>query len=382
MPGYDVIVLGLGGMGSAAAYRLAQRGQRVLGLDGFDPAHDQGSSHGGSRIIRQAFFEDPAYTPLLLRAYELWAEVERASATRIMHTTGGVMVGAPESRTVAGSVRSAREWGLRHEILDAAQLAKRFPTMAPRQGEIALYEPKAGFVVPEASVRAHLALARGAGAQLHFREPVVDWFATDSGVAVRTARGHYRAEKLVVCPGAWAPQLLSDLGIPLVVERQVQYWFQPRGGIAPYREDVHPIYIWEGAGGRQVYGFPMHGRESDGVKVALFRGGVPCTPQTIDRKVAPGEIAAIAEFAGRHLPNLPGRFLRAKTCMYTSTPDEHFVIAPHPEHENVTVACGFSGHGFKFASVVGEILADLSVDGATSHSIELFDPRRSQLASR
>ncbi|GDY29679.1 N-methyl-L-tryptophan oxidase [Gandjariella thermophila] len=377
MPPYDVIVIGLGGMGSAAAYRLARRGRRVLGLERFTPVHTHGSSHGGSRITRQAYFEDPAYVPLLLRAHELWLEVERDSGRHILRLTGGLMIGSPGSRTVAGSVASARQWDLPHDLLDAGEIRRRFPTMRPAPGEVALYEPNAGLVVPEESVAAHLDLAARAGADLRFGQRVRSWSALGdgSGVRVETAEAVHTAERLVVCPGAWAPEMLADIGVPFTVERQVQYWFAPRGGVEPFRADHHPIYVWE-RGGRQCYGFPALGRPEDGVKVAFFRGGRTCTPDTIDRTVHPEEVAAIAEFAGAAIPDLPGTFLRAATCMYTNTPDEHFVIGIHPEHHQVTVACGFSGHGFKFVPVVGEILADLALDGGTRHPVALFDPKR------
>ena len=381
MPSYDVIVAGLGGMGSAAAYRLAQRGLRVLGLERYTPVHDQGSSHGGSRITRQAYFEDPAYVPLLLRAAELWPEVEAVSGRTIVHLTGGVMVGRADSRTVAGSLRSAQEWGLPHELLDATEIRRRFPTMTPAPDEVALYERGAGLVIPEESVAAHLALASESGAELHFREPVTGWQATGGGgVRVSTAAATYPAGQLVACPGAWAPGLLAGLGVPFGVERQVQYWFAPAAGPERFRAERHPIYIWEADGGRQFYGFPSFadpaGGPPGGVKVAFFRGGQPCTPATIERTVRPEEIGAMRAFVAPRMPDLPGTFLKAVTCMYTNTPDEHFVIARHPAHEQVIVACGFSGHGFKFVPVVGEILADLAANGGTSHPIALFDPRR------
>jgi sarcosine oxidase len=373
----DVIVLGLGGMGSAAAYRLARRGLRVLGLDRFAPVHNQGSSHGGSRITRQAYFEDPAYVPLLLRAEELWHEVEFDSGRHVLHTTGGLMVGRADSRTVAGSLESARRWGLPHEMLDAADIRRRFPTMAPDEDEIALYEAKAGLVVPEASVAAHLLLAARAGAELHHEEPVVRWESLPGGgVRVHSADRVYTAGQLVICPGAWAPELLADLGVPFAVTRQVQFWFTPRGGVADFAEGRHPIYIWEAENGRQFYGFPVHAEAQDGVKLAFFRGGRPCTPDTIDRTVHPDEIQDMAEFANARVPRVAGTFRRAATCLYTNTPDEHFVIARHPGHESVVVACGFSGHGFKFVPVVGEILADLVTEGRTAHPIDLFNPRR------
>ncbi|MFI5838314.1 N-methyl-L-tryptophan oxidase [Catenuloplanes sp. NPDC051500] len=376
MPTYDVIVLGLGGMGSAAACHLAARGQRVLGLERFGPAHDQGASHGGSRITRQSYFEDPAYVPLLLRAYELWDRLSRDSGADVITLTGGLMIGPAGSRTVAGSRRSAEQWGLAHEMLDAPELRRRFPTLNPGPDDVALYEAKAGLVRPEDTVRAHLALAARAGADLRFGEPAIEWTATGGGVRVTTEAGVYEAGHLVVAPGAWAPRMLADLGVRLVVERQVQYWFAPRTPIADFGLDRHPIWIWEDADGTQIYGFPALDGPDGGVKVAFFRKGEVCTPETIDREVHPDEIETVRAHLGRVLPGAAGRFLRAKTCMYTNTPDEHFVIAAHPEHATVTVACGFSGHGFKFVPVVGEILADLALTGTTAHPIALFDPKR------
>jgi sarcosine oxidase len=380
MAGHDVVVVGLGGMGSAAAAHLAARGQRVLGLERFGVAHDRGSSHGGSRIVRQSYFEDPAYVPLLLRAYELWDALAADSGADVFTRTGGVFLGRPDSLTVAGSLRSAREWGLAHELLDAAEIRRRFPTLAPRPDEVGLYETVAGFARPELTVAAHLALAGRSGAELHFDEPVVEWTTTaDGGVRVRTAAGEYTAGRLVVCPGAWAPELLADLGVPCTVERQVMYWFQPAGGVGPYAPDRHPVYIHEAPDGTQVYGFPAIDGPDGGAKIAFFRRGTPCTPGDIDREVHPEEVAAMARHAGEVLPTLPGRFLTAATCMYTTTPDQHFVIATHPDAPQLTVACGFSGHGFKFVPVVGEILADLATTGTTKHPIDLFDPRRPAL---
>ena len=370
---YDVIVVGLGGMGSAAAHQLSRRGLRTLGLDRFGPAHDRGSSHGGSRIVRQAYFEDPAYVPLLLRAYQLWEQLAADSGTELLTVTGGLMIGAPESRTVAGSVRSAEQWGLAHEMLDAAEIRRRFPTMTPEPSSVALYEAKAGFTRPEATVAAHLDLAARSGAELRFAEPVTGWRGASGGVRVSTGRGEYEAGQLVLCPGAWAPQLLADLGVPLTVERQVQYWFAPHGGPAAFRPARHPIYIWEYDEGAQFYGFPA---TEEGAKVAFFRGGELCTPETIDRTVHPAEVERMREALRPRIPALAGPLLRAATCMYTDTADEHFVIGRHPAHENVTVACGFSGHGFKFVPVVGEVVADLVTEGATRHPIDLFAPDR------
>ncbi|TFV59504.1 N-methyl-L-tryptophan oxidase [Mycobacterium sp. PS03-16] len=370
----DVIVIGLGGMGSAAAYHLAARGQRVLGLDRFTPAHDKGSSHGGSRIIRQSYFEDPAYVPLLLRAYELWDQLAADAAREVYRMTGGLFIGPPDCLTVAGSLRASREWDLPHEVLDAAEIHARYPNFTPRPGDIALYEAKAGFARPELTVQAHLDLAERAGATLVFGETVTGWQETAEGVAVTTTGGTHTAGQLVICPGAWAPELLSEFGIPITVERQVLYWLDPVGGTGPFED--HPIFISENADGEQIYGFPAIDGPAGGVKVAFFRKGTVCTPDTIDRVVHDREIAEMRAEVAHLIPALDGPCVHSATCMYSNTPDQHFVIARHPAAANVTVACGFSGHGFKFVPVVGEILADLAIDGATRHPIDLFDPRR------
>ncbi|HZH61792.1 MAG TPA: N-methyl-L-tryptophan oxidase [Metabacillus sp.] len=375
---YDVIVIGLGAMGSTTAYQLAKRGQKVLGLEQFGPAHDLGSSHGGSRIIRQSYFEDPAYVPLLLRAYELWDEIERESGEEILTITGGLMFGSQNSLTVSGSIKSAIQWNLAYEILDAESIRRRFPVFNPTPNTIGLYEELAGFVRPEKSVYTHLLQAEKYGADLKFFESVRSWEANPSGEGVRvvTSSGTYEAGKIVISAGAWAPNLLKDLGVSLQVERHIQMFFEPKNGIEPFRVGNHPIYIWEADDGVQLYGFPSTGIGAEGAKIAFFRKGKSCMPETIDRNVYDEEVEMIREYIAQGLPQLNGRFLQGKTCMYTNTPDEHFVISEHPEHPQVAIAAGFSGHGFKFASVVGEILADLVIDGNTNHPIELFSPKR------
>lgn len=384
MSHHDVIVLGLGGMGSAAAANLAGRGLRVLGLERHTPAHALGASHGGSRVTRQSYFEDPAYVPLLLRAYDLWEALERETGADLLHLTGGLFFGDPSSTVVRGSLRSAREWDLPHDELDAAEIARRFPTMEPEADAVGLYEERAGFVRPEATVRAHLGLAARRGADLRFEDPATAWEAHDDGtVTVRTAGETHRADHLLVCPGAWAPDLLPDLALPLRVTRQVMWWFAPTVGAAAFDEAHHPVYVHEDAAGLQVYGFPAHDDPADGVKVAYFRSGLPTAVAELDRTLLPGEEEAFRRDVAAVVPGLPGALLQAKVCMYTNTPDEHFVIArgggEQAFAEQVTVACGFSGHGFKFVPVIGEILGDLVAEGATAHPIGLFDPRRPAL---
>jgi sarcosine oxidase len=373
---YDVIVAGLGGMGSSAAYHLAGRGKRVLGLERHGPAHDKGSSHGESRIIRQAYFEDPAYVPLLLRAYELWERLEEETGEDLMTLCGGLMIGPPEGALVSGSMASADEYELPYEILDSSDLKRRYPIFEPDPNVVSLYEERAGFVRPEASVKAHLDRAVSLGADLRFEEEILSWEPTESGVRVETASGTYEAERLVVSAGAWAPKLLADLGLPLEVTRQILFWFSPEGGTEPYAPERVPIWIYEPDDGNMFYSFPAIDG-ADTVKVAFFRAdGKPADPDTIDREVHGEEVDFIRGYLARHVPSLNGEFHFAKTCMYTNTPDEHFVISTHPEYPQVAVAAGFSGHGYKFCGVVGEILADLVTEGKTSHPIDLFSPER------
>lgn len=349
----------------------------MLGLEQFQPAHARGSSHGRSRVIRLAYFEHPSYVPLLLRAYELWEKLEREGGRSLLMITGGLMIGGPDSEVVSGSLRSAQAHGLAHEMLDAAEIRRRFPPFTPQPGEVALFEERAGVIRPEDAVHAHLEQANRHGADLRFEERVVDWQARPSGdVEVRTSRGTYEAARLVLAPGAWAPALFHLPALPLEIERQVLYWFDPPGGIAPFAPERCPIYIWDRGAGVQFYGFPV---DELGVKVAFFRTGraARCTPDAIDRVVHSAEIRAMRDALAPCLPALSaGELVETITCMYTLTPDHHFVIGRHPDHSQVVIASPCSGHGYKFATVVGEILADLAIDGTTRHPIDLFSPTR------
>jgi sarcosine oxidase len=370
---FDTIVLGLGAMGSAAAYHLAQRGNRVLGIEQFTPAHEKGSSHGSSRIIRQAYHEHPDYVPLVLRAYELWERLEHDSGSRLLNITGGLMIGAPTAPVIRGSTESARQHGLQHEILDAAEIHRRFPPLTPQPDEIALHEPKAGYLVPEESIRQHLKEAARLGAGLHFEEPIESWKADPRSrrVVVKTSKASYEAAQLVISGGPWAPELLSALGLPLVVTRQVMFWLDPIGGGQAFRSDRFPIYIWQPIAPRGFYGFPSLAGER-GVKVAIHGSNNICSPSTIDRVVTDHDLQPLRDLLASRIPSLNGGVVTSKTCMYTTTPDENFVLGSHSDFSNVHIAAGFSGHGFKFAPVIGEILADLAMKGATQHKIEMF----------
>ena len=373
---YDAIVVGLGGMGSAAAYHLARRGEKVLGLERHAPAHDRGSSHGESRIIRQAYFEGAEYVPLLFRAYELWEDLERRTGEDLMTLCGGLFVGPEDGELVSGSVASADAHGLPYEVLDSSDLRRRFPVFEPDPETVALFEKRAGFVRPERTVRAHLDLAGSLGADLRFGERVLSWEATESGVRVRTEGGVFEAGRLVVAAGAWAGELLSDLGLPLEVTRQILFWLRPKEGTEAFAPGRLPIWIYEPDDGNMFYSFPAVDG-ADTVKAAFFRAdGTPTAPDTIDREVHDREVDFIRRYLGRHVPALDGELVAARTCMYTNTPDQHFVVSAHPEHPQVSVAAGFSGHGYKFCSVIGEILADLATDGETGHPVDLFSPSR------
>jgi sarcosine oxidase len=372
---FDVIVAGVGGMGSAAAYQLAVRGQRVLGIEQFTPGHDRGSSHGRSRIIRLAYHEHPSYVPLVRRAYELWRQAEAESGRCLLTVTGGIMLSTPEGDLVSGARLSAGQWGLPHEVLGAAEVRARFPTLRPADPVVGVYEPATGFVRPEEAVVTYTGLASAAGADLRFGERVTGWSAPGPGVRVTTDRGTYSAGRLVLCAGAWSPALLAGLGVPMAVERQVMHWFEPAADIGQFAPERHPVYLWGETDDDLLYGFPAQDGETS-VKAAFYRRPVRCTPDDIDRQVHPGEIAEIRAFMAERIPAAAGRHVVSKTCMYTTTPDRAFVVGHHPAHENVIVACGFSGHGFKFVPVIGEVLADLAIAGRTGNDISLFDPAR------
>ncbi len=373
---YDVIVLGLGAMGSAAALHVAERGKRVLGIEQFTAAHDLGSSHGGSRMIRQAYFESPDYIPLVLGAYDLWRKLEKDTGTRLLHITGGLNIGARDGDLVKRTIAAAAKHAIPFEVLEGSAVGRRFPVFVPQPGDAAVHETNAGYLFPEECIRAHLALASRAGAELRFEETVLSWSAAGDGVEVRTSRGTYRAGHLVITAGPWANQALHGF-FPLRVTRQVMAWIQPTTGVAPFLPQNFPVFLCEDPdGGYPGYGFPAMDGPAGGIKAAIHGSDVVCTPESVDRGIHELDVRKIIEKLKVRMPALDGAVVRAKTCMYTMSPDEHFVIGAHPEFSSCTVACGFSGHGFKFASVVGEILADLAMKGSTSHPIGLFSPRR------
>ena len=369
---YDVIVIGLGAMGSAAAFHLARRGRSVLGLDRYTPPHAFGSSHGRTRIIREAYFEHPVYVPLVQRAYELWADLERASGHDLLQITGGLMIGRPDGVLVGGARRSAEQHRLRHELLTAAEVRRRFPALRPADDMVAVWEPRAGILVPEACIAAHLALAFAQGATLRYDEPIVSWQSEGRGVRVTTARGEYRGRALLLTAGAWIRSVVPQLNLPFVVERQVLFWFKPRAHAAMFAPARCPIHLWETSPQEFFYGFPDLG---DGVKIAGHHAGETTDPDHLRRFVADEETAAIRVFIDGFVPDANGTLNSTAVCMYTNTPDQHFWIDRHPGCGEVLIASACSGHGFKFSTVIGEALAQLLIDGTSRFDLTLFRRR-------
>lgn len=373
---YDVIVLGLGAMGSAAAQHLAERGKRVLGIEQFTSPHDKGSSHGGSRMIRQAYFESPDYIPLVLRAYELWRRLEKDAGTRLLHITGGMNIGSGDGELVKRTITASTKHSIPFEVLEGRAISERFPQVVPLAGDVAVHETNAGYLFPEECIRAQLARALYAGAELNFEESVVAWSAEADCVEVRTGKGGYSAGHLVITAGPWANQALHGV-VPLRVTRQVMAWIAPTSGVTPFLPDRFPVFLLEDArGGAHGYGFPAIDGPEGGMKVAIHGSADVCTPDTVDREIHEQDLRKIIDQLRMRIPALDGKVVRAQTCLYTMSPDEHFVIGTHPQFASCSIACGFSGHGFKFANVVGEILADLAMSGSTTHPIGLFSPMR------
>jgi sarcosine oxidase len=380
MKGYDVIVVGLGAMGSATLCHLARRGHRVLGLEQFAPGHQLGSSHGDSRIIREQYFENPLYVPLVRRAYELWRELEEQSGRSLMTITGGLMIGPREGTVVSGTLRSATAWNLRHELLDAHEVHARFPTFSLREDLVAVLDPRAGFVDPEGCNSAHIDWARQASAEVRFNEPVVDWAVEEGTVRVNTSSGAYLADRLLISAGAWNRELLKDLILPLTVERQVAFWFEPDERAVSFEMPRFPIYAYEHAPDSICYGFP---RLAKGVKASIMHSGeITLTPDLVRRAVLDEDLPPVRDALRPILPELSAaRVTDSGICLFTNTPDHDFIIDFHPQHPEVLISSPCSGHGFKFASVIGEIQADLLTTGSTPFDISAFEIGRFRLRS-
>jgi sarcosine oxidase len=359
---FDIAVVGLGAMGSATVRALARAGARVVGFDRLHPPHTMGSTHGHSRIIREAYYEHPLYVPLVRRAYDLWAELERESGERLLEITGGLMAGPESGPLVRGASESARTHGIPHEMLDAAGIASRFPTFAPERHWVGLLEHRAGMLFPERCVDAALRGARAAGAALHFDERVVGWRSNGRSTRVETSRGSYTVGRVVVSAGPWLPEFHASLGrtLPLQIERQLSHWFTPLRPDDPrWRSGRTPIALWEVTSDGEVFAtFPAHG---PGVKCGMHHAGSFTTPDTVRRAVTPDEDEAARALLDRIMPGAGGACAESRVCLYTNTPDRHFII-DWATPGRVLLVSPCSGHGFKFASAIGELAASLALE--------------------
>jgi sarcosine oxidase len=367
-PVHDVIVAGLGAHGSAAAYHLARRGESVLGFDRFARGHTLASFGGLSRIIRLSYYEHPSYVPLLKRAWDLWRELERDSGESLLTRTGGLYMGPPDGALVSGSLASARMHDLEHEVLDNDALRRRYPVFAVAPDWIGVLDARAGWLAPERCVEAHLRQAERHGATLRFAEPVERWERDGDGVRVTTAQGTYRASRLVITAGAWLSRLIPRLAPYLWVERNVLFWFEPRAEHEAFAK--LPVYIVEDTD-RLYYGFPYD--ETAGLKMAGLHFGDRVDPDTVEREPRAIDEERIRAWLRRRLPAADGERRRAQVCLYTNSPDGHFIV---DRDGPVTYASACSGHGFKFGSAMGEVLADLALSGRPSLDIGFLSSER------
>jgi sarcosine oxidase len=370
---YDVIVVGVGGMGSAATYHLAKRGLRVLALEQFNIPHSLGSSHGITRIIRLCYYEDPSYVPLLHRAFQLWKELQENVDERLLYETGSIDAGPEGALTFEGSLSSCRLHGLRHEVLNNRQLRERFPAYQLPNNLNSVYQADGGFLLPERCIISHVSAAQTLGAEVRAREEVLEWIPGPQGVRVVTDQGVYEAEQIVFSAGAWMGRLIKEMGRLTKVERQVLGWFQPlvKDIFLPKNFPVFNIQVPEG----RFYGLPEF--SVPGFKLGRYHHlNEVIAPQELSQVCTKEDEFVLRDFVAKYFPQGNGPTMALAPCMFTNTTDEHFIIDEHPQHSQVLLLSPCSGHGFKFCSVIGEIAADLVQSRTTQHDISLFRIRK------
>nr|WP_218680959.1 N-methyl-L-tryptophan oxidase [Rhodococcus qingshengii] len=367
---YDAIVVGLGAWGSATLAQLSSRGLSVLGIDQHEPPHRNGSHHGNGRIIRMASPEGDFYTPMMQRAYALWRELEQKAGVEVLTTIGGIYAAPAESPLVSGALESFRSSDIEYEVLTSEVANDRFPWIQVKQDEIAIYEPSAGRLHPERSITAHLDVAKSDGAEIRVGVRMLDWREQGDRVLVLTSAGELTTDKLILTLGSWAPHHLK-VDLPLVVERQIFAVYDASDLPGPL-----PLFVVPSEHGEAFYGLPEAG---DTYKVALHHGGETGDTEELSSIVTEVERERIASYVSARLPQLPSEPLSTATCKYTNTPDRHFVLAVHPDAARVVLGAGCSGRGYKFASFIGEALADLATD-VDRPDLEPFSPRRFRLA--
>ena len=373
MPQQKVIIIGLGAHGSSAAYHLADRGVDVIGIDQYHPPHSMGSSHGPSRIFREAYREGPDYVPFLRRARELWNRLNADSGMHTFEVTGGLFMGPPTGFSMTGMRATSKIHDVEIETLTPSEVRSRFPIFRILDGWDAIFEAGVSTIFPEVAVGAHLSLAAKAGADLRFDEKVESWSATSSGVTVRTSRGEYQADRLILTAGVWMPELLAGLDLPLTVERITLWMVKPRANAEWFMPGKCPVTMWEIG---EMYSLYIQADHGTGVKIALDHHGSTAGLDTISRETTDEDREKIFKEIRRFVPDLDGEVLDSVVCMYTNVPDQNFVVDHHPEHENVVIGSICSGHGFKFSTVMGEILADLAIEGSSQFDLEMFSAKR------
>jgi sarcosine oxidase len=384
---FQTIVIGLGAMGSATTYQLAKRGIKVLGIDQFSPPHTYGSSHGDTRITRQAIGEGAEYVPLVLRSYEIWEEVERETGKKVLTVTGGLIMTGVEGVMRHGSnffnqtVASAEKYGIAHHLLDADEIRMEFPQFQLQGNEKGYFEEKAGYLRPELCVEAQLELAQRHGATLAFEEKVLVFSVNNKDqVVIKTDRGEYEAEKIILSAGPWVAQLLGEkYSQYFTVYRQVLYWFDVAGSISQFEAPNFPVWIWEFGTTVEdlMYGFPAIDGPHGGVKVAFEQYKRTTTPDTVSREVSKQEVEeTYKRYIQPHFVGLSEKCVKAVTCLYTVTPDHHFVIDQHPDYPQVMIASPCSGHGFKHSAAIGEVLAQLVTEGHSEIDVSRFSFQR------
>lgn len=365
---YDAIVIGVGGMGSATVYRLAERGLDVLGIERFDIPHARGSSHGSTRIVRLTQPESPSYVPLAQATYDNWRELERETGRDLLTTTGSIHASPADEEFFLDARRSVETQDVEHEILSGAEVNERFPGFNIPSDYRAVYQPDGGFVDCEQAIVAHVEAAHSEGATIRARERVLDWHEVSGGIRVNTDKGEYEADNVVFATGAWTGNFLPDLAPYLRIYRQIMAWFQPEQ-IERFQPETFPVFSLRGDHS-DGYGFPIH-------NIPGFKfGREPSVPNAVhpnDKLTEPttAEEELHREFAEAYFPAGAGPTMRLRTCVYTESPDGHFILGTHPNYTGVHVAAGFTGHGFKFTAVVGDVLADFITTGETSHTIDL-----------
>ena len=379
---FDVAVVGLGAMGSASVYQLARKGKRVLGIDQFDPPHVFGSSHGATRVTRQAIGEGEQFVPLVLRSYEIWPQIEAAAGKQLLSITGGLIMASERSDESPGTskfldqtIKSAAKFGIAHSVLDTDQIRTRFPQFNLVGDERGYYEPTMGFLRPELCIESQIALAKTLGAEIHTHETLLEFATRPNGLRLRTSADQYDVDHLVLSVGPWIASVIPEFASLFKVYRQVLFWFDLDAPIENYLPGKFPVFIWAFSRDHDnfVYGFPAVDGLGGGVKIASEQRSVESEISNIDREVKREEVDEIyRKYIQMRLPGVSNRCLNAVTCLYTCLPDSGFVVDVHPKHSNVVIVSPCSGHGFKHSAAIGEAVAELVVDGKSTLDLSAF----------